>query len=161
MNGLVNSKCDSSEFTDIICNHDICFLYKSWAKISSNVALNGYISHNYYRKFQHRNARRASGGMVVYYRESLKDGIEVVKNHHDTIIWLKLKHDFFGLKEDIYLCGCYIWGEDSPAYNVVNVDLFDLMSKTYQYLKVLEMSCWLVTLIVELEINLILLYMTG
>ena len=40
---------------------------------------------------------------------------------------LKLKKDFFQFSEDIYLSGVYIWCENSPAYNVHNVDLFQVL----------------------------------
>ena len=86
-----------------------------------------------YRKFQHRNARRCSGGVILYYREHLKHGIEVVKNNYDTIIWIKLKHDLFNLENDIYICGEYIWGQDSPAYNTVDVDLFETLENDISF----------------------------
>ena len=56
-----------------------------------------------------------------------------MKTHHDTIIWLKLDHNFFSLTKDIYLCGSYIWGVDSPAYNVVNCNLFELLESDINY----------------------------
>ena len=59
------------------------------------VNLNEYCSHNFYRKFQHRNAGRCSGGVAVYYREDLKDGIEIISNRHDSLIWLKLDRIVF------------------------------------------------------------------
>ena len=31
------------------------------------------------------------------------------------------------MNEDIYLCGCYVWCENSPAYNVISVDFFELL----------------------------------
>jgi len=81
-----------------------------------------------YRKIQHRNARRCSGGVILYYREHLKHGIEVVKNNCDTVIWIKLKHDFFNLETDIY-----IWGVDPPAYNTVDVDLFETLENDISF----------------------------
>ena len=39
-----------------------------------------------------------------------------------------LSHIFFWIRERrVYICGMYIWGEDSPANNFVNVDFFDLL----------------------------------
>ena len=115
------------DIVNILKPSDICFLYESWCDSNSNINLNGYISHNFYRTFQHRRARRNSGGIVLYYKEQLKDGIQIIKNHFDTIIWLKLDHLFFNTQNDIYVCGAYIWGEDSPMYNSINVDLFDIL----------------------------------
>ncbi len=40
---------------------------------------------------------------------------------------MKLDHSFFNTSEDIHLCGSYIWGDDSPIYNIFNVDLFDIL----------------------------------
>jgi len=74
-----------------------------------------------------KKAKRSSGGIVLLYKENLKNGIHVIKNHYDTLIWLKLDHSFFNTSEDIYLCGSYIWGDDSPIYNIFNVDLFDIL----------------------------------
>ena len=32
-----------------------------------------------------------------------------------------------GREEDMYICGSYIWGINSPVYNCVNVDLFNIL----------------------------------
>lgn len=90
---------------NIIKDFDIIFLSESWTSESSEIELNQFTSYNFYRKFQHRNARRNSGGIVLYCRQELKQGITVVRNHLDTIIWIKLNKDFFKLERDIYLCG--------------------------------------------------------
>jgi len=49
-------------------------LYESWCKSDSNVDINEYTSHNFYRKFQHRRVRRCSGSLVINYKVSLKEG---------------------------------------------------------------------------------------
>ena len=85
------------------------------------------------RKFQHRNAKRASGGTVLYYKDHLSKGISIVKNQSDTLIWVKLDHTFFNFESDIFVCGAYIWGQDSPAYNVVNIDLFETLERTFNH----------------------------
>ena len=95
--------------------------------------MKGYNSYNLYRKLRHRRARRNSGGVAVYFKHELKHGIEIVKNVYDTIIWIKLDKTFFELHEDVFICGSYIWGEDSPAYYVHNVDLFELLEDDINY----------------------------
>jgi hypothetical protein len=111
----------------LISKNDIIFLYESWTNKDSDIELSNYVSYNFYRKFQNRNAKRCSGGTVLYFKESLKPGIEVVRTHYDTIIWLKLNRHFFHFESDVYICGLYIWCQDSPAYSVVPVDLFDIL----------------------------------
>jgi exonuclease III len=133
IHGLTDLKRSSSEFTNILSSFDICFLFETWTKLSSNITLDGYLSFNFFRKFQHRNARRCSGGIAIYIKDHLKNGIEIIRNHYDTIIWIKLNHAFFNTARDIYICGSYIWGEDSPVYNTINVDLFDILENDITY----------------------------
>jgi len=127
IHGLNSDKKSCKLFVDILAKNDICFLYESWCNVNSYIELNGYISHNFYRKFQHKNARRSSAGAILYYRECLKDDIAIVKNHFDSIIWVKLDNVFFNIEKDVYLCCAYIWGDNSPVYNTFNVDLFNIL----------------------------------
>jgi len=129
VHGLTDVKKTSSEFINILSAFNICFLFESWTNVSSDVTVKGYQSFIFFRKFKHRNARRCSGGIVIYVKDHLKNGIEILRNHYDTIIWLKLNHEFFNMASDVYICGSYIWGEDSPVYNTINVDLFDMFRK--------------------------------
>ena len=134
VNGLSEVKRRDQELVDLICAHDIIFLYETWANSKTNIDISGYKSHNFYRKYQHKRAKRCSGGVAVYYKESLQDGIQIVRNHYDTLIWLKLDKMYFNLKEDAYICGVYVWCEDSPAYNVCDTDLFELLqTDIYEY----------------------------
>ncbi len=43
------------------------------------------------------------------------------------MVWLKLDRSFFSLDHDIYICGAYMWGEDSPANNTIDTALFELL----------------------------------
>jgi len=113
LNGLPDYKKHDDDFLNV-------FLYETSAKI--DLKLSGYISHNFHRHIQNRRAKRNSGGVAVFYREELHDGITSEKNIHDTIIWLKLDKTFFHLENDNCICGVYLWCEESPMYNL---DLFD------------------------------------
>ena len=121
------------EFVDILTKHDIIFLSESWTNDRSNIELNGYVSHNFYRKFQHKNARRNSGGIVLLYKKSLEPGIKIVRNNHDTLIWIKLDKQFFKFDEDLYLCGVYMWGENSPISQINGIDLFQTLQDDIFY----------------------------
>ena len=125
--GLTSEKRGCSEFVNIIRNNDIVFIYETWASSETDLSLNNYIVHNFNREFQHRHAKRNSGGLALYYRECLKDGITIVKQDLNTMVWIKLDKSFFHVDNDIYICGVYLWGEDSPAYHIINVDLFDTL----------------------------------
>ena len=42
-----------------------------------------------------------------------------------NIIWMKLNSDFFGLEEDIFVCGLYIPPSNSEYFKNQDIDLFD------------------------------------
>ena len=102
-------------------------MYESWTQKKSDIDINGYKCFNLYRKFQNRRANRCSGGIVLYIRDSISDGVKLVRNHYDSIIWIKLDKNFFTIESDIYLAGVYIWGENSSAYNSIDVDFFNFL----------------------------------
>jgi len=38
------------------------------------------------------------------------------------------------MQHDIYICGMYIWPEESPMYNICDVDLFDVvLNDVYEF----------------------------
>lgn len=63
----------------------------------------------------------------MYVKDCISNGVKVVRNHFDSVIWLKLDKHFFKTDCDIYIAGLYVWGENSPAYNVIDVDFFTLL----------------------------------
>ena len=133
MNGLSIAKKSNVDFVNILSKNDIIFLYETWTSAEFDINFSGYISHTFYRTFQNRNAKRCSGGVALYYKESLQDGIQIVKNQLNTMIWVKFDRNFFNLDDDVYISGTYIWCEDSPAYNIVDVDLFELLENDVDY----------------------------
>ena len=65
----------------------------------------------------------------MYVKDCILDGIKIVKNHYDSVIWLKMDRHFFKTDSDVYIAGVYVWGENSPAYNVIDVDFFTLLQE--------------------------------
>ena len=71
INGLSSEKKESSDFVNVIFENEFCFLYEFWTTITSNVSIDDVVCHNFYRKFQHRIAQRASGGIVLCNKDHL------------------------------------------------------------------------------------------
>ena len=44
---------------------------------------------------------------------------------------------FFHMQNDIYICGMYIWPEESPMYNICDVDRFDVVQYLIMLVKYL------------------------
>lgn len=78
----------------------------------------GYVSHNFHSQIQNRRAKRNSSGVAVFYKEKVQDGITIVKNSFDTMIWLKLDKPFSisKLTYNVYVCGVYVWCQETPMY---------------------------------------------
>ena len=73
-------KRSSDNFLNVIANYDIVCLSETWTNKSSLIDLKGYSSpiHSY-RKYQHKRARRSSGGLIIYIKDSIRAGIELIK----------------------------------------------------------------------------------
>ena len=86
----------------------INILLETWKGDSSDIKIPNYYSLSKCRARKKR-ARRNSGGIIVYIKTELKRDIECIENiskSHNRIC-LKLKKTFFGLDQDLYLCGIY------------------------------------------------------
>jgi len=61
-----------------------CVYFQNRGRMNS-LTLPKYLCLNFFRKFKHRSAKRNSGGLTIYIKEYIKDGISIVRNHYDTL----------------------------------------------------------------------------
>ncbi|CAG2205122.1 unnamed protein product [Mytilus edulis] len=105
------------DFLELI-NHDINILIETWKGVEPDVQIPEY---NYYCKQRTKanKAKRNSGGIIVYYKKKFEKGITYLKNvtKSQNRLWMKLDKSFFGLQDDLYICGIYIPPKNSPHYN--------------------------------------------
>ena len=101
---------------------------ETWTKKSSPIELNGFSNpiHSY-RRLQNRRANRASGGIIVYIRDSIRKGVSLTKNDVDSIVWLKLDKHFFLTESDYDIGAIYIPPEHSPMHNLTDYDIFTVL----------------------------------
>jgi exonuclease III len=113
------------KFTSFLCQHDIICLTESWTNNKSIIDLNGYSRpiHSY-RRYQHRRAKRSSGGIIIYIKDTIRKGVSLVRNDLDCIVWLKLDKTYFKNDSDIYLAVIYIPPENSVVHDMYEEDLF-------------------------------------
>ena len=72
----------SIEFINYINSYDIVFLGETWIRSDAclNLNINGYTSeHLLGQKSKQKRLGRCSGGISVYYKNYLKDKIQIVK----------------------------------------------------------------------------------
>ena len=125
----LNSMLDEPSFNQLLAKHDICLLTETWKKDETKLNIEGFWDDSQVRP-KHRKAFRHSGGVTVMVKHALKPGIKVIQKA-EGFIWLKLDKAFFGLVNDVYMCGAYI----PPQYTCKNIH------EKNDYFKTLLDSC--------------------
>lgn len=126
VNGL-SRKIHDPDFVIILQQYDVVLLQGTWLNKHShiNLELNGYISeHIYGNKSVNTTKGRFSGGLSLYYRESLKSKINVVEKEQEGIMWIKMSKELFNFNEDVFICNTYILPSGSTVLNQVDFDFF-------------------------------------
>ena len=113
MCGLYDYKLCDDMLGPFLKLHDVIFVTETWAWDNDYFNLEGYVYHNFNRKSKHANAKRNSGGIGIFIRRELTEGIEIKKCINDVVVWVKLIGKFFGTVRDIYIAIAYIVPEGS------------------------------------------------
>lgn len=124
------NKLIDQDFLDVIKCHDIACLVETHANNSVDLNVEDYHVFQVNRP-KHMNAFRNYGGIAILIRQSLKQGLKVIKTTSD-MIWVKLDREFWGTASDIFLCATYIPPRNS-TYNIQQVvDIIDLLQNDIQ-----------------------------
>lgn len=123
-----HSKFNDPDFVSKICESDIICLMEMHCDLELCPELYGYKSLHIIRS-KSKNSRKRFGGLSVYVKSCIRDGILFLKHETSDYIWLKLKKEFFGMKYDIFLCYMYNPPAESPYTKSLSLDYFDLLEK--------------------------------
>ena len=129
VNGLARKLCDT-DFIEIVQSHDIIILTETWISKNSNINLDikGYCcDHLFGNKSKHTKKGRFSGGISIYFRQTLKDKIQVIEKNQSGILWFKICNSMFNFESDLYICSVYIPPKNSKVTTSLDpdVDLFE------------------------------------
>ena len=106
--GLTVDKLTDDILGKFLSDFHILLLTETWTCNMDNFSLPGYTYFNYPRSKMHPNARRCSGGIGIFVKDDIMNGISVWKNYGNIIVWIVLKSEYFGFKSDIYIWGLCI-----------------------------------------------------
>ena len=134
--GLSERKKADRNFVGFITKYDLVCLQETWTSKKSKIDIDGFSSpiHSF-RKVQNRRARRNSGGIIIYIKDTIRNGVKLVKNDIDCIVWIKLDKNYFKLEDDWYLAITYIPPENSVYHNIYDVDIFKKLEDELSYYK--------------------------
>ena len=98
IHGLSQDKLSDDILGTMLKGYDIILLSETWASDHDDFVLEGFEYHNYPRKCMHLNGARNSGGLGVFIRQSIREGIDIWCHTEDIVVWYILRKSFFGIK---------------------------------------------------------------
>ena len=134
INGGFSSKFNDSSFRCFILSYDIILLTECWIEKEFSLDVEGFCCYAFPRKL---SKSKQGGGCVILIRHKLKQYVSLLKNMHDTVIWLKLDKCLFQSLVDIYLACVYIPPSSSTFYQTYDCDIFaDIENQIVEYMNV-------------------------
>ena len=124
----MEKKLENQDFVNSINCFDIIILNETWTHKDSCLELDGFVCPFAKHRKKRHNAKRHSGGIVIFIKNQIKEGVcEEPWDFEDGVI-IKLGKDFFGLEENVSLMCPYL-SPSSSTRNAANagIDVFDIL----------------------------------
>ena len=114
--------------------HLLCSLVETWSDSGNFLNIPGFTNICNNTRCKHKNARRNSGGISVYCKPTITQGISIMPVDHTDILWVKLNHNFFNLKKDLFVAFIYFSPENSSEFAKDTDEIFTtLLRKIEKY----------------------------
>ena len=94
--GGFKTKSKLDDFENLVKNCHIFCLQETWLENQEAINVSGF-EHFRSERVKNKRARRNSGGILIFYRESILKGIEKQSSADKHFIWVKLDSKFFKL----------------------------------------------------------------
>ena len=137
VNKLESTSGGHESLKECIRKYDCAFFSETWTNRYSCIEMNEYVV---FRKERVRRegARRDSGGLVCYFKESVAKGVSEVEWNYEDGMCFKLDRDYFGWEEHVFLLCVYMKPKDSTreAINAGN-NIFDVLTDMIARMSVL------------------------
>lgn len=125
MNGILRKLTDL-DFINYIKKYDIVLVSETWVskKDHLNLDIQGYTSeHIPGNKSAGAKKGRYSGGISIFYKNFLKDKIQIVDKNQIGILWVKILKDVLVSDQDIYVGVNYVPPSGSAVLNREDIDI--------------------------------------
>ena len=106
VNGLTQTRLSKDLIGDYLSMFDLILLCETWAADDDDYELQGYTFYNYPRPFKQHNARRCSGGLGIFIRNSIINGVQILKLTKNMIVWIKIEKHFCWPRRRYLHCHC-------------------------------------------------------
>ena len=132
IHGLNLHKLSDETCGPFLKQFDVIVLCETWSlgNIAEDI-LDGFVYKDVHRPYKHIKARRGAGGIGIFIKNTLTDGIELYRNNKDIIAWIKFSKKKFELTNDLLLGAVYCPPENSTsitddAYAVIYEEIASL-----------------------------------
>ncbi len=119
-------KTTTTEFRQAVLEFDIFSLTETHAATENDIQIPKYKHYAVVRK-KHAKARKCSGGIAVFVREEIADGVVMDDRSNGVAIVLRLKKESFCTNKDIYLIFPYIPPEKSSYMESSKIEHFEAL----------------------------------
>ena len=128
---IIGNKLTDVEFLEKISGNHIVGLAE--LHVDKEVYLPGYkLLKQKIRKKFHKGPK-IGGGLAIFVKEKFEHLVQVIPNKNEDSIWIKIKKEFCGETEDIYIGTFYV----SPTKNEKDskIDFFTVLNEEINYYK--------------------------
>ena len=122
------NKLVSPELKSVFDTHDIVCLTETWTDCYSDLHVDNFEYFVLNRSENLISSKRASGGVIVYIRNEFVNSDTLVFQSEDDIICAKINGNLLGMKNDLFLCLCYVIPENSSRQAMLNTNTFDRLT---------------------------------
>ena len=120
------NKYSDPKFIKEIVNKDIFCLLETHCSLQDSLTLLNFKSVHLNRP-KNRKTNKISGGLSVFIKSELQGGIKFLEHKSNDYIWLKLCGNYFGMRQDLYLCFLYNPPANSSYTQSLDEDLLDII----------------------------------
>lgn len=121
------NKLKDQAFLSEIDNYDIILLTETHISEEHHIILKGY---SYYPVCRGKSSNnRYYGGLGILIRNTIKKGVQLMKNTSSEYQWLQLRKDFFRVDKDIFLCLAYVLPSSSGFQTDSTMDGFEAIER--------------------------------
>jgi exonuclease III len=106
-------KLNDSNLASKLCKYDIIGLVETHCNVEDKLYLEGYASYQVFRAKDKVNEHRNFGGLAIFIRQNIKDGIRYLENTRSDYQWIMLKKEFFNINRNLFMCIMHVPPQNS------------------------------------------------
>lgn len=111
-----------------VTNFDLVFCSNTWQTKPDEFQLDGYKSvcvPRFESVSVNRKSHRGHGGVCLFIKETIIDGIHILEKDQNGFIWIKLYKDYFSMEFDICFCFAYIPPSESVYFKSHEIRFYE------------------------------------